>query len=76
MSKKFEHGALAAVVGLVLGLVMLVGLSPLDRETSAPEASLRLAVPVPVAATSIPVTPVAAATVASDGFATSRQLAV
>ncbi|MEE8352006.1 MAG: glucosaminidase domain-containing protein [Rhodospirillales bacterium] len=55
MSKRFEHGALIAVVGLVFVLVMLVGLNPLNKQTSAPLAAPRLAVSVPAPA---PVPPI------------------
>jgi len=55
MSKRFEHGALIAVVGLVFVLVMLVGLNPLNKQTSAPLAAPRLAVSVPAPA---PVSPI------------------
>ncbi len=48
MILKFERGALIAVAGLIAGLFLLVLLSPLDRETSSPKASLRLAVSQPV----------------------------
>ncbi len=44
MKLRFEHGALLAVAGLVAGLILTVGLNPLNTETSSPKASLRLAV--------------------------------
>ncbi len=44
MMIRFEHGALLAVAGLVAGLILTVGLNPLNTETSSPQASLRLAV--------------------------------
>ncbi len=50
----FERSALIAVVGLVAGLVVAVFVSPLERATAVPKASLRLAVsqliPPPVVA--------------------------
>ncbi len=44
MMLRFEHGALLAVAGLVAGLILTVGLNPLNTQTSSPQASLRLAV--------------------------------
>ncbi len=44
MKLRFEHGALLAVAGLVAGLILTVGLNPLNTETSSPKVSLRLAV--------------------------------
>lgn len=40
MSKKFEHGALIAVAGLVSGLVMAAALNPLERKMTSPRSSL------------------------------------
>jgi len=48
MTIRFEHGALLAVAGLVTGLILTVGLNPLNTETSSPKASLRLAVSQPI----------------------------
>ena len=44
MKLRFEHGALLAVAGLLAALFLVVGLKPLNTETSSPKASLRLAV--------------------------------
>ncbi len=55
----FERSALIAVVGLVAGLVVAVFVSPLERATAVPKASLRLAVSQLIQA---PVVPKAAAT--------------
>ena len=55
MKLRFEFGALIAVVGLTTSLVAAVVLNPLDKGTSSPGASLRLAVSHPVPA---PVSPV------------------
>ena len=48
MTIRFERGALIAVTGLVAGLIAVVILSPLEKATVAPKASLRLAVSQPV----------------------------
>lgn len=50
MTIRFERGALIAVAGLVAGLISAVILSPLEKATVAPKASLRLAVSQPVPA--------------------------
>jgi Bax protein len=50
MKFRFEHGALLAVAGLVTGLFTVVVMNPLESRTSAPKASLRLAVSAPVPA--------------------------
>jgi len=55
MKIRFEHGALVAVAGLATGLIAAVLLNPLDKGTSSPGASLRLAETQPVPA---PVSPV------------------
>jgi Bax protein len=55
MKIRFEHGALVAVAGLATGLIAAVVLNPLDKGTSSPGASLRLAETQPVPA---PVSPV------------------
>ena len=74
MTKRFEHGVLAAVVGLVLGLVMLVGLSPLDTVTSIPKASLRLAISVPLPAKPVAAIPATGATVSQEIFARAKKV--
>ena len=43
MTIRFEHGALVAVGGLVVGLVAAVVMHPLEPATAAPKASIRLA---------------------------------
>ncbi len=48
MKFSFEHGALLAVAGLVTGLFSAVVLNPLENRTSAPKATLRLAISAPV----------------------------
>ncbi len=48
MKISFEHGALFAVAGLVTGLFSAVVLNPLEIKTSAPKATLRLAISAPV----------------------------
>ncbi|NQV85031.1 MAG: glucosaminidase domain-containing protein [Rhodospirillales bacterium] len=55
MKLRFEYGALIAVASLTAGLVTAVVMNPLDKGTSSPGASLRLAVSQPVPA---PVSPV------------------
>ncbi|MAF96103.1 MAG: hypothetical protein CMM60_10165 [Rhodospirillaceae bacterium] len=50
MTIRFERGALIAVAGLVAGLIAVVILSPLEKATVAPKASLRLTVSQPVPA--------------------------
>ena len=55
MKLRFEYGALFAVTSLTAGLVAAVVMKPLDRGTSSPGASLRLAVSHPAPA---PVSPV------------------
>ena len=55
MKLRFEYGALIAVASLTAGLITAVVMNPLDKGTSSPGASLRLAVSQPVPA---PVSPV------------------
>lgn len=55
MKIRFERGALAAVAGLVASLILVVVLSPLDRSTSSPKASIRLAISQLVPAKPVPV---------------------
>jgi Bax protein len=74
MILKFERGALIAVAGLIAGLFLLVLLSPLDRETSSPKASLRLAVSQPVPEKTVPNT--ADAVPASGGIVAKAAKAV
>ena len=50
MKFRFEHCALLAVAGLVTGLVSVVVMNPLENRTSAPKATLRIAVSAPVSA--------------------------
>ncbi len=74
MSKRFEHGALTAVVGLAFGLVILVGLSPLDKVTSAPKSSLRQAVSVPVPAKPVAEIAVIGKTVSQEIFTKAKKV--
>ena len=55
MKLRFEYAALLGVVGLTAGLVAAVVMNPLDRGTTSPGASMRLAVSHPLPA---PVSPV------------------
>ena len=62
----FERSALIAVVGLVAGLVVAVLVSPLERATAAPKASLRMVVSQLIQASVVPkaVAPATATTAA------------
>ena len=68
----FERSALIAVVGLVAGLVVAVFVSPLERSTAVPKASLRLAVSQRIPA---PVVPKTAAPVAKTVKTTPQKAA-
>ena len=61
MTLLFERSALLAVVGLVAGLVVAVFVSPLERATAVPKASLRLAVSQLIPAPVVPKTATTAA---------------